>query len=307
MTRVHITYSGAPLDRAAQVRTDPKQLEALLNGGRAMLLPVWNMRHLFDPAPRAGAVAFTTLEDRWLRPEAPPVFLGMRDDVPWFALGLPDSEAPPDLGVAGEFRLLNEVVSLLPADEAAMVAYARAMVIWHSNHLHCGRCGSPTEFLEGGHSRQCRNPACAHRSFPRTDPAVITLIEDPTGTRALLGRQSRWPQGMHSVIAGFVEPGESLEECVIRETFEETGIRVGEVRYQASQPWPFPASIMLGFRARALTTEINLTDNELESCTWYTRAELRSFGEMGGPYADRRLPNPFSIARFLVNTWLAEG
>jgi NAD+ diphosphatase len=180
------------------------------------------------------------------------------------------------------------------------------MVIWHGNHLHCGRCGSPTESMEGGHSRQCRNPACGHRSFPRTDPAVITLVEDPTGHRALLGRQSRWPQGMHSVIAGFVEPGESLEECVIRETFEETGVRVSEVRYQASQPWPFPASIMLGFRARALTTEINLTDNELESCNWYTRDELRSFGELKGAYVERRLPNPFSIARYLVNTWLAE-
>ncbi|MSO89898.1 MAG: NAD(+) diphosphatase [Rhodospirillaceae bacterium] len=312
MTPFRMTYAGVPLDRASHIRADAGQVAALLAGGRAMLLPVWNQRHLFgdDTAasgPRAGVIPFADLDRRLIRAEAPPVFLGMQGDVPWFALGLPDSELPPDLGIAGEFRMLNEVVSLLAADEAAMVAYARAMVIWHGNHLHCGRCGAPTESMEGGHSRQCLNPKCSHRAFPRTDPAVITLIEDPAGKCCLMGRQSKWPPGMYSVIAGFVEPGESLEETVIRETFEETGVRVGAVRYMASQPWPFPATIMLGFHARALTTEINLTDNELEDCRWFTRNDLRSFGNPDGPYPNTRLPNPFSIARFLVNTWLAEG
>lgn len=307
MTSVHITYSGAPLDRAADLRVKPESLAALLKGGKARFVPVWNLKHFFDQAPRAVTLTFDALPTSLMRPHSPPVFLGMRDDVPWFALGLPDSEAPPDLGVEGVFRAMNEVVALLPAEEASIVAYARAMVIWHSNHLHCGRCGSPTESTEGGHSRQCVNPTCQNKSFPRTDPAVITLIEDPSGTRALLGRQSRWPPGMHSIIAGFVEPGESLEECVIREAYEETGLRIGEVRYQASQPWPFPASIMLGFRARAITTEINLVDNELESCSWFTREELRTFGEINGPPAERRLPNKFSISRYLINGWMAEG
>lgn len=307
MPSVSLTYSGAPLDRVADWRIDSARVDTLLKGGKARVVPVWNLKHFFDATPRALTLTFDALPAHLMQPHTPPVFLGMRDDVPWFALGLADSEAPPDLGIDGVFRPINEVVALLPAEEASIVAYARAMVIWHSNHLHCGRCGSPAESMEGGHSRQCVNPKCQHRSFPRTDPAVITLVEDPSGERALLGRQSRWPPGMHSIIAGFVEPGETLEECVIRETYEETGVRVGDVRYQASQPWPFPASIMLGFRARAITTEINLVDNELESCSWFTRAELRTFGEINGPPAERRLPNKFSISRWLINSWLAEG
>ncbi|MDX2221689.1 MAG: NAD(+) diphosphatase [Rhodospirillaceae bacterium] len=307
MSAQSITYSGAPLDRAATLRPDAAKVQALLSGGAARIVPVWTGRHLVDDTPRAVTLSFAAVEP-WLHLAAtPPIFLGLKDDTAWFALGLKDSERPPELGVGGQFRVLNEVVALLPGDEAAILAYARAMVIWHGNHVYCGRCGAPTEPTEGGHSRTCSNAACGQRSFPRTDPAVITLVEDPDGARALLGRQAKWVNGMYSVIAGFVEPGESLEETVARETFEETGVRVADVRYVASQPWPFPASIMLGFRARARTTAIVLGDDELQDCAWFTRAELHSFGRPDGPYPDRRLPNPFSIARFLLNTWLAEG
>ncbi|MDX2145228.1 MAG: NAD(+) diphosphatase [Rhodospirillaceae bacterium] len=306
MTTVRITYSGAPLDRAAALRADDAKVRALLMGPSARIVPVWNQRHLFDAAQRAVALTFDALADVALS-ESPPVFLGLLNGEAWFALSMAPSETPPTLPTPGEFRTLNEVVTLLPADEASILAYARAMTIWHDNHRHCGKCGAATQATENGHSRTCTNAACAHRAYPRTDPAVITLVEDPTGTRALLGRQARWVNGMYSVIAGFVEPGESLEETVIRETYEETGIRVADVRYQASQPWPFPSSIMLGFRAKALTTAISLDDNELEDCAWFTREELRSFGQAGGPFAERRLPNPFSIARYLLNGWLAEG
>jgi NAD+ diphosphatase len=299
-----ITYSGHPLDRRADLRVDADRLRAVLTSAEARIVPVWNQKHLFDAAPRAQALSFSVLSARLDAEALSPVFLGYGDGAPWFAVGLPPSESPPDLG-HGEYRTLNDVVTLLPPPEASLLAYARAMVIWHENHRHCGRCGAATISTEGGHARVCSNASCAHRSFPRTDPAVITLIEDPTRTKALLGRQARWVAGMYSVIAGFVEPGESLEETVIRETYEETGIRVGEVRYMASQPWPFPSSIMLGFRATATTTEIARGDDELEDCRWFTREDLRSFGRPG-PYANLRLPNPFSIARYLLNTWLSE-
>jgi NAD+ diphosphatase len=301
-----ITYSGSPLDRRAELRVDAEQLLAVLTSAAARIVPVWNQKHLFDATPEIQFLSFSALTMRLNIDVLSPVFLGYSDGVPWFALGLPASEVPPDLGVSGEYRTLNEMVALLPSADASILAYARAMVIWHENHQHCGRCGTATKATEGGHARVCTNTLCAHRSFPRTDPAVITLIEDPAGTRALLGRQARWPPGMYSVIAGFVEPGESLEETVIREAFEETGIRVGDVQYMASQPWPFPSSIMLGFRARAVTTEIGGGDDELEDCRWFTREDLRAFGKPGSAYEHLRLPNTFSIARYLLNTWLDE-
>ncbi len=302
-----ITYSGNPLDRRALLRVDADQLRDVLSGDTARIVPVWNQKHLFDATSQIQFLSFTAMTARWNIDALSPVFLGYGDGVPWFALGLPTSDVPPDLGLDGEYRTLNEMVTLLPSTDASILAYARAMIIWHENHQYCGRCGTATIATEGGHVRVCINTTCTHRSFPRTDPAVITLIEDPTGTRALLGRQARWPSGMYSVIAGFVEPGESLEETVIRETFEETGIRVGDVQYMASQPWPFPSSIMLGFRARAVTTEVSSGDDELEDCRWFTREDLRSFAQPSSAYENLRLPNTFSIARYLLNTWLDEA
>jgi NAD+ diphosphatase len=302
-----ITYSGNPLDRRAALRVNADNLRMVLSEPRARVVPVWNQKHLFDSTPGVVATTYIDLAARFDVEAMTFVFLGYGEDAtPWFAIGFPSSETPPELGLAGEFRTLNEMVTLLPPADASILAYARAMVIWHDNHKFCGRCGSVTLVTDGGHARACTNAACSHRSFPRTDPAVITLIEDPSGTRALLGRQARWLPGMYSVIAGFVEPGESLEETVARETFEETGVRVHDVRYLASQPWPFPSSIMLGFRARALSTEINRGDDELEDCRWFTRDELRSFGQPDSPFEALRLPNVFSIARFLLNTWLEE-
>jgi len=303
----HITYSGSPLDRRAPLRIDEPGLRAVLTSSEARIVPVWNQKHLFSAAPQVQFLSYAALSTRLNLDDLGLTFLGFDDGTPWFVVSLPASETPPDLGISGEYRTLNEVVSLLPNTEASVLAYARAMVIWHENHQHCGRCGTPTRISDGGHARVCTNEDCAHRSFPRTDPAVITLIEDPTGTRALLGRQARWPAGMYSVIAGFVEPGESLEETVIRETYEETGIAVGDVRYLASQPWPFPSSIMLGFRAKATTTEIARGDDELEDCRWFTRDDLRAFGKPGSAFENLRLPNTFSIARFLLNTWLDEA
>src|SRR5262249_4560440 len=154
----------------------------------------------------------------------------------------------------------------------SLLAYARGLMHWHARHGFCGVCGSRTESASAGHVRKCTNPDCGASHFPRTDPAVIMLVHD--GDKALLGRQKVWPQGMYSTLAGFVEPGESLEETVRREVYEETGIAVGEVVYHSSQPWPFPASLMIGFHAEARSRTINRVDSELEDAGWFSRAEL---------------------------------
>ena len=225
------------------------------------------------------------------------VFLGLNGEEPWFALGFGASETPPALGLDGDYRGLNDMVLLLPGDHASILVYARAMVIWHETHRFCGRCGGATLSVEGGHSRTCIT--CGHKTFPRTDPVVITLISD--GDRCLLGRQPSWAPGVYSTIAGFVEPGETAEAAVRREADEETGVKLGAVRYIASQPWPFPASIMLGFHAEALTTEIRRKDKELEDCRWFTRAEVLAFAERASSDPGFKLPSRYAIARLLLD------
>jgi len=187
-----------------------------------------------------------------------------------------------------------------------LLAQTRGFAFWHRNHRFCGACGSPTDSRQGGHVRACANPDCGKQHFPRTDPAVIMLITrpGPDGGACLLGRQAVWPRGMVSTLAGFVEPGETLEQAVAREVEEESGIVVdlASVSYRASQPWPFPSSLMLGYRATAVTTEIDESIEELEEARWFTRGQLPQIEEMG-----YRLPRVDSIARWLIEEWLAEG
>jgi NAD+ diphosphatase len=296
-----LTYTLHPLDRATLLRGDAARVRALLTGGAARIVPVWNQKNFVDETPRLRTLAHGEINIE----AATLVFLGVADDdTPWFVAGLPESEEPPAFSAPGAFKDLNTVVGLLPGDDAAILAYARAMVIWHYNHRHCGRCGAPAAMTESGHSRTCTNTACNHRTFPRTDPVVITLITKDD--KCLLGRQAVWPPGMYSCIAGFVEPGETLENAVRREAGEETGVKIGEVRYVASQPWPFPASIMLGFRAQALTTDVQRNDNELEDCRWFSKSEIRTFGERNAEGTGFKLPNRYAIARYLIEGWLAE-
>jgi NAD+ diphosphatase len=299
-----LTFTANPIDRAALSRADEKQTRSLLTSGKARIVPVWNQRHLISAEWRALIFTFDQVAHFIDLEASTLVFLGLDKGEPWFALGLPDSDLPPKMSAPGDFVVLNDVVTLLPASEATVLAYARAMVIWHFNHLYCGRCGANTIVSESGHSRICRGSNCAYRSFPRTDPAVIALVSD--GPRCLLGRQAQWPAGMYSTIAGFVEPGETLEQTVRREVREETGIEIGEVKYLASQPWPFPSSIMLGFRAEALSSEINLDDDELEDCRWFTRTEISSFGDRDAAGLGFKLPGRYSIARFLIEEWVQE-
>jgi len=183
---------------------------------------------------------------------------------------------------------------MLPEDQAQLLVYARALLLWRSRARHCGVCGAPTAARSAGHVLTCTR--CGTDFFPRIDPAIIVLVSD--ASRALLGRQSSWAPGRYSALAGFVEAGESLEEAVVREVHEETGARVTWVRYFASQPWPFPASLMLGFHARARAAQIKL-DGELEDARWFELEQLRSAPE-------GLLPPPHTIARRLIEAWVEE-
>jgi NAD+ diphosphatase len=294
-------YAGLQLDRASEKRRDEAWIAGRLNAG-ARILPVWRTQSLVleQPEPRAVFLSIEDLNGF----DGLSIYLGDREGVPFFAIDLsPLEEAAvaAQFEARGKFVDLRAVGGLMDRQEGGMLAYARALSHWHSRHRFCGICGAPTVAIAAGHVRKCTNAECATEHFPRTDPAVIMLVHDED--RCLLGHHVRWSIPMYSTLAGFVEPGESLEDAVAREIFEEAGIRVDEVQYHSSQPWPFPASIMLGFYARARTTELRLDPDELQNAGWFTREFLR------GPHdPDKfRLPRVDSIARRLINDWIASG
>lgn len=233
----------------------------------------------------------------------PPVLLGAAKGVAHFALDISQSGDPlNEYGWQGaaEFPDLRAAAGLLPPGEAAIAAQARHLVDWHARHLHCPGCGAATTPEQAGWSRRC--PECSALHFPRTDPVVIALVSD--GARCLLGRQTGWPRNLYSALAGFVEPGESVEEAVAREVREESGVRVHRVRYLASQPWPFPASLMLGCHAEAASTEVLVDHTELEDARWFPLSEIRS--ALHAPTPTLTLPPPVAIAHHLIKTWAEE-
>ncbi len=230
-----------------------------------------------------------------------PVLLGIMGEAAHFAVDFSDLEEPacdPGLAGRGLFVDLRQVGAMLGRGEGSLLAYARGILTWHRNHLFCGRCGAPTVSEEAGHLRKCGGADCRAAHFPRTDPAVIMLVTH--GDKCLLGRQKVWPEGMHSTLAGFVEPGESLEDAVAREVFEESGVRVSQVRYHSSQPWPFPTSLMLGFHATAEAETLDVNTDELESAAWFSRDWILEHD--GGKTF--RMPRGDSIARQLIEAWM---
>ncbi len=289
-------FAGAYLERAAHLRSDCAWFENALADARSRAMLIWNSRSLIaegDP-PRAAS-----LELKAISPQPHPgdlILLGLREDTNLFAYEI-ESTDPPAAPLGTRFEDLRLIASMLPADEAGLLGYARAMVTWRRRHRHCGLCGAGTAPAKGGHVLVCTNPACRHEQFPRIDPAIIVLVND--GERALLGRQASWPVGRYSTIAGFVEPGESLEDAVAREVLEETGVTVDSIEYHSSQPWPFPSSLMLGFTAHALTREVHLRDQELEDARWFTRADIANTTGM--------LPPPQSISYRLIEQWFDAG
>lgn len=289
-------YASGGIDRASQLRTDDAWLAERLADPNSRFAPVWRMHNLFEKDDEQQPV-FLQSGDAAAAAADEVVLLGLANGTTYFALDYSNHAEPP-LGGQGVFRDLRAVGALLSHQAGTLLAYARGIVYWHIRHRYCGECGAPTHSRQAGHLRVCSNPECGVSCFPRTDPAVIMLVHD--GERVLMGRQNRWPPGMHSVLAGFVEPGESLEGAVAREIFEEAGIEIDDIRYHSSQPWPFPSSIMLGFTARAITTRLVVDYTELAEARWYSRQELLQSPEDEG----FRLPRADSIARRLLDDWL---
>ncbi len=294
-------YTGSPLDRAGHLRDDAEWVAARLADPATTFIPVWRARTLVRGVDegRPQAVFLTNEAAAPLRMAGGPwAFLGLRGDAAVFTVDLSHVEDPLPLlpGTPARFEDMRTLAGLLGPDDAAIMAHARGLMHWRVRHRFCGVCGGTCEPRSAGHAMVCT--ACNAQHFPRTDPAVIMLVHQ--GDRCVLGHSQRFPNvTMYSTLAGFVEPGESLEEAVAREVLEESAIRVGRVSYHSSQPWPFPASIMLGFYAEALSDEITIDKTELRDARWFTRAELRDHEQHGFS-----LPRRDSIARRLIEDWM---
>ena len=298
------------LERGQHRRGDAAWLEARLADPATEFIPVWQLQNLVtgDP-PRVARLHVADMAE-WL-PRAESIsLLGLRveagEEQAVFAVGLHqhDSRAPTSsedaespLPGAGQWVNPRAVADLLNAADWALLMHARAMAYWHHRCRYCSDCGSPTASAQAGTVRRCGNPACGQEHYPRTDPAIIVLVY--SGERCLLGHQASWTPGRFSTLAGFVEPGESVEQAVAREVLEESGIRLREVRYFGSQSFPFPASLMLGFHAEAASEEIQLNDGELGEARWFTRRELRAALDAGTV----SLPPSYAISHRLITAW----
>ena len=289
-------YTGAGFDRAAHRRLDADWLGARRADPQSRVLLMAGLEILVT-ATDQPRTEITSVERLGVPLPEDALFLGEENGAALFAADLGRAAA-----MSGRFAEVRAVGAWLPAKEAGWCAYARGLAFWHSRHRYCGVCGGPTVSAQGGHIRRCQ--ICDAQHFPRSDPAVIVLVthrHPEHGERCLLGRSTRFPAGLYSTLAGFVEPGELLEETVCREVYEEAGVEVVDMQYRSSQPWPFPASLMLGFRAMAQSDELRIDPEELVDAGWYTRGQLID--------PDRRpiqLPNRDSIARHLIEDWLYE-
>lgn len=297
-------YTGAKVDRAGPLRPDADWLKARLESPDARVVPVWREKNFIafeargERRPRmawlgvAAAAALSEGVDALM-------LLGERDGIAYFTADfshIEDPAAAPALS-HGVFTGLRDVGVQLEQADGALLSYAKGLIHWHERHPFCARCGSPSRAKDAGHVRVCVNPECGTTHFPRTDPAVIMLVH--RGERCVLAHNRRNPNKMYSTLAGFVEPGESIEEAVAREVLEEVGIVVGAVRYHSSQPWPFPGNIMLGFHAEAESTEIVIQESELVEARWFARDEIRDAERHG-----LRLSRSESISRRLIEDWM---
>jgi NAD+ diphosphatase len=295
-------FGGNPLDRVSERREDGEWIAKLLDEGETRVLPLRDLKP-FTRGADAPELDWQRV-DQWrdrMEAGALLVFLGLAGGRAHFAIDATGSDAVPDVDTA-----LIDVRALAPtiaAGEAAILAEARSLLDWHGHHRFCANCGSPTSVASAGWKRHC--PECRASHFPRTDPVVIMLAVH--GERALLGRNRRRPGARFSCLAGFVEPGETLEEAVRREVREESGIRCGRVRYLATQPWPFPSSLMIGFLAEALSEEITVDPEELAEARWFSRDEIREMvarAETGPDDPSRvSVPAPIAIAHHICRRW----
>lgn len=283
-------FTGGTLDRADHLRHDGDALAAAMGNWQARLLRLHDFEPEVTDDGRLGWTMLTEAPD-----EAEFVLLGLDGGKPRFAAILPGAGAPPPFRSPNLFRVLDQ----LQPGEAATFAAARSLIDWHARHGFCANCGTATAIFRAGWGRRC--PQCNAEHFPRVDPVVIMIAEHDG--RALLGRQPSWPAGRYSALAGFLEPGESIEEAVAREIREEAGVTVTDVRYIASQPWPFPSQLMMACVATAADDAITLDTNELEDAIWVSREDVRAVLAGGdGPFL---APPPYAIAHTLLEVWAA--
>ncbi len=309
-----VTFGGSGLDRAAYLRSDAFRISEMLATGR--VLPIWRGKPLVWGNEMLG---WLSADHAALHGAKAPIFVGLDGDVARFAQDIshwaPESHDPnlgapafldqsaqrhPALDDRFSFQDLRGIMAELSPSDAELAATAKALIQWHSSHGFCAACGAASVSALAGWQRLC--PDCGAQHFPRTDPVVIMLVT--SGNNLLLGRNSVWPEGMYSLLAGFVEPGETMEAAVRREVAEETSIKIGDVRYLASQPWPFPASLMFGCHAEATSTAITLDLDELQDALWVSREEMVQI--MAGVHPVIKASRKGAIAHFLIRNWLAD-
>ncbi len=299
-----IFFSGSPLDRASIQRRDEAWLKQRVEDETSRFLPVWRLQ----PLVKTG----TERSLGWARRElceavdSPPILLGLDAGVAHYAVDVSALEDPVEkLELAGtaSFEELRGLAAALPGPQAAIGAHARALVDWHARHGHCPGCGAKTQIRQGGSMRHCID--CDTEHFPRTDPVAIAAVSD--GPRCLLGRGHGWPDTMFSALAGFIEPGETIEEGCRREIEEEVGLEIAAVRYVVSQPWPFPSSLMIGCiatLAEGASDRLTIDRLELEDARWFDRATVRA--ALGNESKELFVPPPFAVAHHIIRAW-AEG
>ena len=314
-----VTFGGSALNRAAELRNPEAQVALLAqNNGKTTIF--WRGKPLVCVQPGGDlGLAWVDLDHLALgRARESLVFLALDNEaVPLFLADIsiwepeelpetlnafldPSEQFHPKLTDGQYFAELRRVMTRLSERDAELAAMARGVLEWHRTHGFCATCGELTNITMAGWQRNC--PACSRSHFPRTDPVVIMLITH--GNRVLMGRSHVWPEGMYSLLAGFVEPGETLEGAVRREVFEESGIRVGAVDYLASQPWPFPASLMFGCAGAALNTDITIDPKEIEDALWVSREEMLDIFE--GVHPKIKPAREGAIAHFLLENWLSD-
>jgi NAD+ diphosphatase len=295
-------FGGNPLDRASERRDDGNWISKLLGDPETRILALRDLKP-FTRGTAAPALDWQPVA-QWrdhIDTGAPLIFLGLADGRAHFAIDAAGADVAPDVDT--ELVDVRALAPTLASAEAAILAEARSLLDWHARHRFCAQCGSPTSMISAGWKRSCAPCRASH--FPRTDPVVIMLAVN--GERALLGRNRRRPGARFSCLAGFVEPGETLEEAVRREVREESGIRCGRARYLATQPWPFPSSLMIGFLTEALSEEITVDPEELAEARWFTRDEIREMVARAAAGADDptrpSLPAPIAIAHHICRRW----
>lgn len=316
-----VTFGGSNLNRAGELRNDPDALAAARNDPAARYVTLWRGKPLVD-ASQDNALALLSGDHPVLREDSvlpEPTLLGLDENsAPYFAKDIagwepagqdlssvnqfldPSEQSHPALPEHIRFAELRRVMTHLSPRDAELAATAKAIIGWHANHGFCSKCGEKTHASEAGWQRTC--PACNATHFPRTDPVVIMLITH--GNELLIGRSPGWPEGMYSLLAGFVDAGETLEAAVRREVFEEAGVRVGEVEYLASQPWPFPCSLMMGCRGTALSHDIQIDPAEIEDAMWISREEMMQV--FAGENEKIKPARKGAIAHYLIQNWLSD-